>query len=198
MEQVDFLIGGAAILVRLALHDQVRAALGSLAGEPFDDELVAAMARIKGGPDFVEATSGTLAPRDFAGIFGAMDSFSQKRLRERLEEMAPGAIAWIDDELLSFDDLESMEKHSVHEVLREVDDRTIMLALKGAGPYMHVNIFAALGVERARVVKNLFENTGPVPFEDVETAQRAIETAARRLVDSGAIARSPLDTRPTL
>lgn len=198
MVQVDRLLKGASILSCLALYDQVRVALGSLAGEQLDDELLAALARIKGGPEFVEATSGRLAPRDFAGIFGNLDSFSQRRLRERLDELAPGAIAWLDEELLSFDDLENMEKMSVGAVLHEVDDRTIMLALKGAGPYMHVSIFAALGMERARAIKKLFESTGPVPFEDVEDAQRTIESAARRLVDSGVIALPSRGTEPVL
>jgi len=197
MEQIAVLLGGASILSRLALYDQVRIAIGALAGEPFDSEVVAALARIKGGPEFVEATSGRLSLRDFAAIFGNLDSFSQKRLRERLDEVAPGAMALMDGELLSFDDLENMEKRSVRAVLHEVDDRTIMLALHGAGPYMHASIFAALGVERARVVRNLFEGTGPVPFDEVEAAQRAIESAARHLVDSGAITRPPRDARPS-
>jgi flagellar motor switch protein FliG len=196
MEQVDVPLVGSSVLSRLSLHDQVRAAIGSLAGEPFDDELVAALARIKGGSEFVEATSCKLAPRDFAAIFGNLDSFSQRRLRERLDEVAPGARAWIDDELFSFDDLESMEKRSVRAVLHEVDDRTIMLALHGAGPYMHVSIFAALGVERARVIKNLFETTSAVPFDEVETAQRMIESATRRLVESGTITPPLLHAEP--
>lgn len=197
MEQVALLLEGASILSRLALYDQVRAALGVLAGEPFDDELISALSRIKGGREFVEAASGKLSLKDFAGIFGAMDSFSQKRLRDGLDEVAPGAFALVDDQALSFDDLENMEKHSVKAVLHEIDDRTIMLALHGAGPYMHVSIFAALGMERARVVKNLFESTGPVPFDDVEAAQRAIESAARRLVDSGAITGPTRDAGPS-
>ena len=196
MEQVDFFHDGAEVLARLAVHDQARIALEALAGQAFDDGLVAAMRRIKGGEAFLAVSSGSLSPRDFAGVFSCLDGFSQKRLRDRLDEVAPGAFSLVDDQALSFDDLENMEKHSVKAVLHEIDDRIIMQALHGAGPYMHVSIFAALGVERARAIKKLFETTNTVPFDDVEAAQRAIESAARRLVDSGTITGPPRDAGP--
>jgi len=191
MEQVDLFRNGAEVLARLAVNDQARIALGARAGEAFDDGLAAALRSSKGGEAFLAGSAGRLSQRDFAGVFACLDSFSQKRLRERLDEVAPGAIASIEGELLSFDDLETMEKRSVSAVLHEVDDRTIAQALHGAGPYMHVNMYAALGVERARVVKNLFEVSGPVPYDEVEAAQRSIESAARRLVDAGTIAGPP-------
>ncbi len=172
---------GAVILERLSLLDQEELAIGSLDGKLFSAAGLSAIKKVEGGDVFIAGCGGKLTVDQFAGIFGEMDKYSQKRLENRLEQTDPGSMKKILGSLIFFGDFAALKPGELSRVLSEFSEQTIMEALEGAGPDERSAIFATLETPRAEKVRSMLKSAEPVRFEIVAEAQRSLEETARRL-----------------
>jgi flagellar motor switch protein FliG len=116
-------------------------------------------------------------------------------IESALEAEIMGAIAEVDEELANeiqdlmfvFDNLIDVDDRGIQALLREISSEVLITALKGAEVGMQEKIFSNMSKRAAELLRDDLEAKGPVRVSDVDTAQREILTAARRMADAGDI-----------
>ena len=80
-----------------------------------------------------------------------------------------------------------LDDRAIQRVLREVENKDIATALKGANEEVQNVIFKNLSQRLAAMIKEDMEFMGPVRMKDVEEAQQKIVGIIRKLEDAGEI-----------
>src|SRR5262249_35313019 len=84
-------------------------------------------------------------------------------------------------------DISLVDQRGIQEVLKETQNDTLGLALKGASEEMREKFFSAMSERAAALIKENMEFLGPVRLSEVDRAQQEIVDTVRRLVDNGTI-----------
>ena len=122
-----------------------------------------------------------------AQILNFTDRSTEKAILENLEGENPELVEEVRRMMFVFEDIQLVDQRGIQELLKEVDNDALALALKGATDEMKEKFFSAMSERAASLVKENMEYQGPVRVSDVEKGQQEIVDAVRRLVDSGAI-----------
>ena len=93
----------------------------------------------------------------------------------------------IEDQMFTFDDLMKLDNKAIQLVLREVQNDSLIVALKGAEPEMREKIFSNMSSRAAESLREDLEAKGPVRVSEVEEQQKEILKLVRRLSDEGQI-----------
>ena len=104
-------------------------------------------------------------------------------MREHDEEMAQQ----IQDLMFVFDNLIDVEDRGIQAILREVQQDTLMKAIKGADEGLKDKILTNMSKRAADMLADDLEAMAPIRVSEVETAQKEILAIARRLADAGEI-----------
>jgi flagellar motor switch protein FliG len=86
-----------------------------------------------------------------------------------------------------FDDLLSVDDRGMQELLRQVPADRLLIALKGVGEEFKAKVYKNMSQRAAEMLKSDLEAKGPVKLSEVESAQKEILVAARKLADEGTI-----------
>ena len=86
-----------------------------------------------------------------------------------------------------FEDIVKLDDKSIQRVLREVDNNSIALALKGVKVDVQEAIFRNLSSRLADMIREDMEFMGPVRIKDVEEVQQSIVDKVRELEERGEI-----------
>ncbi len=112
---------------------------------------------------------------------------SEKLVINELEKQRPEMAEEIKKLMFVFEDMVLLDNRSIQKVLRDVDQKDLALALKGA-PKELIDIIERNLSERARVVlREDIEALGAVPMKQVEKAQQKIVGVIRKLEELGEI-----------
>jgi flagellar motor switch protein FliG len=122
-----------------------------------------------------------------AEILNYTDRATEKSILESLEAEDPDLVEEVRKLMFVFDDLQLVDQRGIQEVLKEIQNDTLAMALKGASDDMKQKFFSAMSERAAGLIKENMEYLGPVRLSDVERAQQEIVDVVRRLADSGAI-----------
>jgi len=91
----------------------------------------------------------------------------------------------IQDNMLTFADLGSVDNRAIQTLLRNIEPDLLMVALKGADEIVRDKFMSNMS-ERARAVfLDDMEAKGPMRLSDVEDAQKKIMRQARKLSEAG-------------
>jgi flagellar motor switch protein FliG len=93
----------------------------------------------------------------------------------------------IQDLMFVFTDLMKVDDRGMQELLRQVPADKLLLALKGADEEFKAKVFKNMSQRAAEMLKSDLEAKGPVKLADVESSQKEILIAARKLADDGTI-----------
>lgn len=104
-------------------------------------------------------------------------------MREHDEEMAQQ----IQDLMFVFDNLIDVEDRGIQAILREVQQDSLMKAIKGAEEALTEKILKNMSKRAADMLRDDLEAMPPIRVSEVETAQKEILAIARRLADAGEI-----------
>lgn len=125
--------------------------------------------------------------KEVAEILNRVERGTEKTIMAELEDQDPELAEEIARLMFTFDDLKYVEDSGIQKALREVEQKELALALKGANEEISEKIFRNMS-ERARdIVKEEMEYMGPVRLRNVEEAQQKIVAVIRRLEDAGEI-----------
>ena len=72
-------------------------------------------------------------------------------------------------------------------LLRDVDNETLIIALKGASVALRDKLLSNMSQRAASILREDLENRPPVRLSQVETEQKKILVIARRLAESGEV-----------
>ena len=101
----------------------------------------------------------------------------------------------IEDYLFEFDDFLKLDDRAVQKVLRDVEQQTLALALKGADPKVQDKIFRNMSKKAVELLKEDMEFMGPVRLKHIDAARKEIVQIVYRLESNGdiVIVRNPED-----
>jgi len=122
-----------------------------------------------------------------ADMLNLCDRATEKGILENLEEEDPDLVEQIRKLMFVFEDVLSVDDRGIQQVLKEVDNEELAIALKAASEELKTKIFGNMSDRAAEMVRDEMEFMGPVRVADVEAAQQRIVDVVRRLEESGEI-----------
>lgn len=126
-------------------------------------------------------------PRAVADIFNRLGAKSAKATLSQVEQVDEELATLIKEMMFTFDDIVTLDKTSIAEILKAVEKPDLMLGLKSAPEELKEKFYSAMS-ERARdAFEEEMQFMGAVKMKDVEAAQRRIVEQVNALAESGTI-----------
>jgi flagellar motor switch protein FliG len=122
-----------------------------------------------------------------ANILNLLDSSVESMVVDHIKEMDNDLGASIQDMMFVFDNLLEMDDRSIQEILRGVQSEQLLLALKGADDAIKDKFFKNMSQRAAEMLRDDLSARGPVRLSEVESAQKEILAAVRKLAEAGTI-----------
>ncbi len=129
------------------------------------------------------STSG--GPQAVAAILALVPSSSEKQLLEGVSLKDAQLAQQIRDLMFVFEDVVGLDDKSVQRLLREVEVKTLALALKGASEALSRKIMGGMSSRAMASLQEEMENLGPQKKRDIEKAQSTIVATIRTLEEAG-------------
>jgi flagellar motor switch protein FliG len=122
-----------------------------------------------------------------ADIVNLLEASVEGPVMEQISRADEALSQKIQDLVFVFDNLIEIDDRGMQELLRNVQSDRLLLALKGADEDLKAKIFKNMSQRAAEMLKDDLEAKGPVKLSEVESAQREILQAARKLAEAGSI-----------
>ena len=122
-----------------------------------------------------------------AEILNYVDKSNENLIISKIDELNPELAEDVRNLMFTFDDLNYIDDRGIQQVLREVSNEDLTLALRGSGDEVREKILSNLSERAADMIKEDLTAMGPVRLADVEKAQQGITNTAKRLEDEGKI-----------
>ncbi len=122
-----------------------------------------------------------------AEIINALDRSTEEEILSEIEEESPQMAEEIRELMFVFEDIKNLDDRAIREILKEVSNEELTLALKGASDELKEKFFGNLSERASRMIKEDLEIMGPVRLSDVEKAQKNIVRIVRKLESEGKI-----------
>jgi len=126
-------------------------------------------------------------PREAADIINNAGKTMEKRVMPEINKMDKALAREIENEMFKFEHLFALNPQAMGALLREVDNDSLIDALKGISETEREVFFAAMSSRAADGVRDEIAARGRTKLADVVAAQKAIVTVARRLAADGVI-----------
>lgn len=118
-------------------------------------------------------------------ILGSMKNSLDIDILEDIEESDPDMVEEIRKRMFTFENLTTLDGRSLQMILREVNNDTLILALKTASDEMQEKVFANMSARAADMIRDDLDAMGPVRLSEVEAMQQAIIKIAIKLEEEG-------------
>jgi flagellar motor switch protein FliG len=120
-----------------------------------------------------------------ADMLNLMDKNSEKNIMSRVEEKDPELAEEIRKLMFVFEDLVHVDDKGIQNLLKEVDQQKLVIALKTAPEDIKAKIFKNMSNRAATLIQEDLEALGPTKLSDVEKAQTEIVQKAKELEQQG-------------
>ena len=137
--------------------------------------------------DLSPGMSRTGGPGTVATILNLLQGTIEKEILEQVAERDPALSEQIRNLMFVFEDLLRLDDKGLQRLLRDVDTKTLALALKGASVELRDKMMSQMSQRAVGVLKEEIEMLGPVRMKDVEAAQSGIVQQVRALEEAGEI-----------
>ena len=180
----------AEVLALMPVETQVEvclrmASLDKVNPQTLKDVESALMSEMKGLMEMDEQeTSGVVL---VAEILNTIEKSHEERIFEQLMEIDPELAEEIRNNMFVFDDLVNLDDRGIQTLLKEVDNQTLILALKTADEIIKNKIYNNLSKRASEMLQEDMEVMGPTKLSDVEKAQTTMTQVALRLEGEGKI-----------
>lgn len=126
-------------------------------------------------------------PRAVADIFNRLGAKASKGTLSHIEQIDEQLAASIKEMMFTFEDIAGLDNNGIREILKAVDKKELMLALKSAPEELKEKFFSNMS-ERARLAfEEEMQFLGAVKMKDVEGSQRKIVEAVQQLSEQGVL-----------
>ena len=125
--------------------------------------------------------------RAVADIFNRLGAKSSKSTLATIEQVDEELATLIKDMMFTFEDMVSLDKNAITEVLKAADKAELMLALKSSPEELKEKFFSAMSERAREAFEEEMQFLGAVKMKDVEAAQRKIVESVNALSESGVI-----------
>jgi flagellar motor switch protein FliG len=117
-------------------------------------------------------------------VLNQVDRSTERAILENLERLDPSMAEAVRRNMFVFEDIVQLDDRSIQRVLREVDSRDLVLALKGSNEEVRQAVFRNLSSRAAQTLREDLEALGPVRLRNVEEAQQRIVNVIRKLEEA--------------
>ncbi len=166
-------------LLRVAVLDEVPAGALAELNELIEKQVMRNMN--------AAATSKIGGPKRAAEILGRLDAAVEGHILDKIKAVDAGLGGRIEDLLIVFENLLTLSDRDIQTLLREVSSDMLLVALRGADDAVRQKIMGNMSKRAADLLRDDLEAMPPVKLSDVETAQKEIMSAAKRLAEAGEI-----------
>ncbi|WP_304544262.1 flagellar motor switch protein FliG [Sulfurimonas microaerophilic] len=125
--------------------------------------------------------------RAVADIFNRLGAKSSKATLATIEQVDEELATQIKEMMFTFEDIVTLDKNAIAEILKAIDKADLMLALKSAPEELKEKFFSAMSERAQEAFDEEMQFMGAVKMKDVEAAQRKIVEAVNQLAESGSI-----------
>lgn len=122
-----------------------------------------------------------------AEILNAVDRNTEEEVLSEIEEESTQMAEDIRNLMFVFEDVKSVDDIAIRELLKEVSNEDLTVALKGASEDLRDKFFKNLSERASAMIKEDLEIMPPKKLSEVEAAQQSIVKTVRRLEDEGKI-----------
>ncbi len=122
-----------------------------------------------------------------AEIMNAVDRSTEEEVLSDIEEESAQMAEDIRELMFVFEDIRNLDDRAVRELLKEISNDDLTIALKGASEDVQDKFYKNLSERAAGMIQEDLEIMGPVRLSDVENAQRSVVKEVRRLEAEGRI-----------
>ncbi len=116
-------------------------------------------------------------------VLTQVDRSTEHSIMGQLDQLEPELAATIKQQMFVFENLTMLDDRSIQLVLREVDNRDLSIALRGATDQLRERVYKNMSQRAAASVQEEIQNSPPVRMRTVEEAQQRIVDVVRRLED---------------
>jgi flagellar motor switch protein FliG len=122
-----------------------------------------------------------------AEILNAVDRNTEEEVLSEIEEESTQMAEDIRNLMFVFEDIKAVDDIAIRELLKEVSNEDLTVALKGASDELKDKFFKNLSERASAMIKEDLEIMPPKKLSEVEAAQQNIVKTVRRLEDEGKI-----------
>lgn len=124
---------------------------------------------------------------DAAKIVNNSRKAAETRIIKALQKLDKTLARTIEEEMFVFDNLMNVDDKNLGTLLRAIDSDTMVVALKGADERLRQKIFGCMSSRAAQSIQDEIADRGPMRLADVQEAQKAMLSIARKLAAEGTI-----------
>ncbi|PIE69478.1 MAG: flagellar motor switch protein FliG [Deltaproteobacteria bacterium] len=122
-----------------------------------------------------------------AEILNAIDHSTEEEILSEIDEDSSNLAEEIRQLMFVFEDAISLDNRAIREVLKEISNEDLGLAMKTASEELKTKFFSNMSERAATMIREDLEIMGPVKLSEVESAQQSIVKTIRRLEAEGKI-----------
>jgi len=148
---------------------------------------IEAAIRAKMGEETEEEYKAAGGAKALAGILNHADRSLEKNVLDSLTTTDKELAEEVRGMLFVFEDIVKLEERAIQQVLREVDQKDLVLALRGVEEHVMDAVLTNMSERGAAMLKEEMEVQPPQRKRDVEAAQSRIVAVVRRLEEAGTI-----------
>ena len=116
-----------------------------------------------------------------AEILNAVDRATEEEVLSEIEEESAQMAEDIRNLMFVFEDCKNIDDKGVRELLKEISNEVLTLALRGASEDLREKFFKNMSERAGSMIREELEFMGPTKISDVEGAQQNIVKVVRRL-----------------
>ena len=120
-----------------------------------------------------------------ADMLNLMDKNTEKNIMSRVEEKDPELAEEIRKLMFTFEDLLYVDDKGIQNLLREIDNGKLVIAMKTAPDEIKQKLFKNMSNRASTLLREDLEALGPTKLSDVEKAQTEMVTKVKELESQG-------------
>lgn len=126
-------------------------------------------------------------PRAVAEIFNRLGQKAAKATLAYIEQIDEQLANSIKEMMFTFEDIEKLDNNAIREILKVIDKKDLMLALKGSADELKQKFLSNMSQRAGEAFLEEMQFLGAVKVKDVEAAQRKIVESVQALSEQGII-----------
>lgn len=126
-------------------------------------------------------------PRAVADVFNRLGAKASKATLAQIETVDEELASAIKEMMFTFEDIITLDNVAVREILKMVDKKELMLALKSSPEELKEKFFSNMSQRAREAFIEEMQFMGAVKVKEVESAQRKVVEAVQQLADQGVI-----------
>jgi flagellar motor switch protein FliG len=122
-----------------------------------------------------------------ADLLNRLHVEQSRHILEVIEEGQPDLALGIRNLMFTFEDLVTVPRETMREIVSGIDKRQLALALRGAKEDLRAQVFKSMSQRAVEMLQEDMEVLGPVRSREVAQAQQEILNLARKLESEGKV-----------